>query len=267
VHLGRRYEIAPLLARAALASPAVVVTVPTLLGRWLAAGATGGKVAAVLTGSAPLAPALCRALSETLGPCVFNLYGSSEAGLVSLATPAMLAAAPGTVGRPLPGTEVRVVDTGGRDVAAGQLGRILARGPLVLRAGADGWLDTGDVGRFDDAGRLHVCGRSDGMFVSGGENVYPQEVEACLLEHPVVAEAAIAVVADAEFGARMRAFVVARAGAALDADEVRAWLRQRLDRHKQPKSVELLSALPRNLLGKLDRRAVDELARRTGPEG
>jgi fatty-acyl-CoA synthase len=267
VHLGRRYEIAPLLARAALASPAVVVTVPTLLARWLAAGATNSKVAAVLTGSAPLAPALCRALSETLGPCVFNLYGSSEAGLVSLATPAMLMASPGTVGQPLPGTEVRIVDAGGRDVATGQLGRIFARGPLVLRAGADGWLDTGDVGRFDDAGRLYVCGRSDGMFVSGGENVYPQEVEACLLEHPVVAEAAIAVVADAEFGARMRAFVVARSGAALDAEEVRAWLRQRLDRHKQPKSVELLPAMPRNLLGKLDRRAVDELARRAGPEG
>jgi len=260
VHLARRYEIAPLLARAPIASPPVVVSVPTLLARWLAVDSPKARVAAVLTGSAPLSPPLCRGLLEALGPVVYNFYGSTEAGVVSLAPPAMLAEAPGTVGQPLPGTEVRILDASGRATEAGRLGRIHVRGPLVLRPDAEGWLCTGDLGRFDEAGRLHICGRADGMFVSGGENVYPQEVEACLLEHPAVAEGAIAVVADAEFGARMRAFVVVRPGASLTPDELSAWLRPRLDRFKQPRSIELVETLPRNLLGKIDRPALQKLA-------
>jgi acyl-CoA synthetase (AMP-forming)/AMP-acid ligase II len=262
LHLARRYEIAPLLARPALAGPAVVASVPTLLVRWLAARPVRGQVAAVLTGSAPLDAGLCGDLLQALGPVVYNLYGSSEAGLVSLATSAMLAAAPGTVGRPLPGTELRLLDGAGRAVADGEIGRIHVRGPLVVRPGADGWLDTGDLGRVDAAGCLHVCGRADGMFISGGENVYPQVVEACLREHPVVAEAAIAVVPDAEFGARMRAFVVARAGVKVSVDDVRTWLCQRLDRHQQPKRIDVVEALPQNVLGKLDRPALALLVER-----
>jgi fatty-acyl-CoA synthase len=220
-----------------------------------------GQVAAVLSGSAPLPPLLCRRLLAVLGPVLYNLYGSSEAGVVSLATPAMLTQAPGTVGLPMPGTEVRVLSDG-RPAATGQLGRIQVRSPLVLCPDAGGTLDTGDLGLFDEAGRLHVCGRADGMFVSGGENVYPQAVEACLLGHPAVTEAAIVVGADVEFGARMRAFVVARADASLTAEELRAWLRQRLDRHQQPKTITMVEVLPRNLLGKLDRPVLAQLAER-----
>jgi fatty-acyl-CoA synthase len=259
VHLARRYEIAPLLARAPSGDAPVVVSVPTLLGRWLATGPTKGQVAAVLSGSAPLPPLLCSRLLAVLGPVVYNLYGSSEAGVVSLATPAMLGQAPGTVGLPLPGTEVLVLKDG-RPAPAGQLGRIQVRSPLVVQPDGEGRLDTGDLGRFDEAGRLHVCGRADGMFVSGGENVYPQAVEACLLGHPAVIEAAIVVDADAEFGAGMRAFVVVRAASSLTPEELRTWLRQRLDRHQQPKSITMVESLPRNLLGKLDRPALAQLA-------
>lgn len=258
VYLGRRHAIAPLLARSPSPTQAVVVSVPTLLSRWLATGPQ--KVAAVLTGSAPLAPQLCRALLESLGPVVYNLYGSTEAGVVSLATPAMLTCAPSTVGKALPGTHIRILDHKGAAAAAGEVGRIHVRGPLVCHAGGQGWLDTGDLGRMDQAGYLHLCGRADGMFISGGENVYPQQVEAHLLEHPAVAEAAIAVVADADFGARMRAFVVVRplaqAEAPLTPEILRDWLRQRLDRHQQPRSIEIVSALPRNALGKIDRAAL-----------
>jgi acyl-CoA synthetase (AMP-forming)/AMP-acid ligase II len=267
VHLARRYEIAPLLARSVFAMPPVVVSVPTLLGRWLMAGSAKDGVAAVLTGSAPLEPQLCRRLLDALGPVVYNLYGSSEAGVVSLAMPTMLVEAPGTVGRPLPGTEVRLLDAGGGATAAGQLGRIHVRGPLVWRHDAEGWLDTGDLGRFDQAGRLYICGRADGMFISGGENVYPQEVEACLRQHPAVAEAAIAVVRDVEFGARMRAFVVVHPGLPVTPEELRAWLRQRLDRHKQPKSIERVEDLPRNALGKIDRAALQQLGSATDYSG
>lgn len=253
VHLARRTEIAALLARRPIDPPPVVVSVPTLLARWLDAGPRNEKLAAVLTGSAPLEARLCRRLLDALGSIIYNLYGSSEAGVVSLATPSMLDAAPGTVGMPLPGTEVRLV---GSQIA----GRIQVRSPLIVGQDPQGWLDTGDLGVIDPAGLLHVRGRADGMFISGGENVYPQAIEATLLEHPAVAEAAIAVVPDAEFGARMRAYVVATASLPLTADELRAWLHQRLDRHEQPKSVELIATLPRNALGKIDRPALTKLA-------
>jgi acyl-CoA synthetase (AMP-forming)/AMP-acid ligase II len=157
---------------------------------------------------------------------------------------------------------VRILDAAGCESAAEQVGRIHVRGPLVMHPGADGWLCTGDLGRLDQAGRLHICGRADGMFVSGGENVYPQVVEACLSEHAAVAEAAIVAVPDPEFGARMRAFIVLHASASLTPEELRTWLRQRLDRHQLPKTIELVDQLPRNLLGKIDRPALEELAQR-----
>lgn len=253
VHLGRCVEIAPLLAREPAPSDAIVVSVPTLLARWLVHRPVAGCVSAVVTGSAPLGPSLCLQLLGALGRVVHNLYGSTEAGVISLATPAMLVAAPGTVGKPLPRHAVRITCTANRTVAPGELGRVEVRGPLVLTAASDGWLDTGDVGRIDEAGRLHICGRSDDMFVSGGENVYPHAVEARLLEHPGLLEAAIAVVPDTEFGQRMRAFVVGRPGASLSPVELRAWLGERVERFQMPRSIEVVAALPRNELGKIDR--------------
>jgi fatty-acyl-CoA synthase len=265
LHFGRRHEIAPLLARTPTPARPVVVSVPTLLARWLAAGPPAQKIAAVLTGSAPLTPQLCRALVSALGPTVYNLYGSTEAGVVSLATPDMLASAPGTVGKPFPSTEVRIVDTDGRGVSPLRTGRIQVRGPLVSHPREIEWLDTGDLGRFDEAGRLHLCGRADGMIISGGENVYPQEIETRVLEHPDVAEVAIAAVTDAEFGARMRALVVVRPESHLSPEVLRAWLHQRLDRHQRPKSIEIVAELPHNVLGKIDRTAIARMVEEASP--
>ncbi len=196
----------------------------------------------MITGSAPLDADLCRRLLEHLGPILFNLYGSSEAGLVALATPAMLEQAPGSVGRPLPGNQVRLVEPGGR---------ILVRGPLVLQPGPDGWRDTGDLGRWDPAGNLYVVGRADSMVVSGGENVFPHEIEEVLLSHPQVHEASLVVVPDDEFGQRMLAGLVAQPDLSLE--ELRDWLRQRLERCKMPRHITMLTQLPRNPLGKINR--------------
>lgn len=256
LHLARRFEIGPLLARLPADATPVLVTVPTLLQRWLREKPSAPTFAAVISGSAPLEPALCTQAIDALGPVLFNLYGSTEGGLIALATPEALRAAPGTVGRPLPGTEVRLADR------AGELGRIQVRGPLVLHADATGWFDTGDLGRLDAEGRLSVCGRADSMFVSGGENVYPEETEAALRAHPGVLEAAIAVVPDAEFGQRMEALVVAREP--LDGERVREWLRERLERFKLPRRVHVVERIPRNALGKVDRVALLELQQKLG---
>jgi acyl-CoA synthetase (AMP-forming)/AMP-acid ligase II len=163
---------------------------------------------------------------ERLGPCLFNLYGSTEAGIIALATPEELHEAPGTVGRPLLGNRVQI---------APDTKEIQVQGPLVMAAPVNPWYGTGDIGRLDAQGRLFVCGRLDAMVISGGENVYPYETESALLEHPEVADAAVVAVDDPEFGQALLAWVVLGPGAAIDGKALRGWLRQRLERCKLPR--------------------------------
>lgn len=269
LQLGRRYEIAPLLDRLPPDERAFIVTVPTLLGRWLknpdrrAAGP-----AAVITGSAPLDAGLCTALLDALGPVLFNLYGSTEAGLIALADPETLRQTPGCVGLPLPGNQVRLLDSAGNPVPTGQIGRIFVKGPFVLPTAESGWRETGDLGSLDASGNLFVCGRVDAMIVSGGENVYPQEIEDVLASHPSVAEAAVLVVDDAEFGRSMVAVVAARPGISLEEAGLREWLKERLERHKIPRVLGVLESIPRNALGKVNRlAALEKLSRREEPGG
>jgi fatty-acyl-CoA synthase len=253
LYVARRCEIAPLLTRLPDgAPPAFLISVPTLLHRWLGTEPTATPaLAAVITGSAPLSPTLCRRLLDRVGPCLFNLYGSTEAGIMSLATPADLHEAPGTVGRPLLGNRVRI-DPGTNEIAA--------QGPLVIGAPANHFYGTGDVGYLDQQGRLFVCGRLDGMLVCGGEKVYPFETEAALLEHPDLADAAVVAVEDSDLGQALRAWVAPKPGVAVDVQALREWLRARLDRCKLPREIRLATAIPRNALGKVDGPALRALA-------
>ena len=252
LHVGRRCDIAPLLARLpAGAPPAVVISIPTLLGRWL--GVTPNTIpalAAVITGSAPLSPGLCRRLIDRLGPCLFNLYGTTEAGLVALATPQDLIDAPGSVGRPLLGNQARILPA---------TGEIQVQGPLVVATPPGQWYSTGDAGRVDGQGRLFVCGRLDALAISGGENVYPYETEAALLDHPDVADAAVVAVEDPDLGQALVGCAALAPGASVDEEALRAWLRQRLDRCKVPRQIRITPAIPRNALGKVDQVALRAL--------
>ncbi|MHB8420993.1 MAG: AMP-binding protein [Myxococcales bacterium] len=259
LQIARRLDVGLLIDRPR-EEGGVLVTVPTLLGRWMRQSPARPRLAAILCGSEPLPPALCTEVLERCGPILFNFYGSTEAGLMALAPPALLLEAPGCVGLPSAGVGLRLVDEGGRSVPAGGLGRILVRGPFVLQAGPEGWYDTGDRGRFDEAGRLFVCGRSDNMFVSGGENVYPEETEALLAAHPSLEDAAVTVVPDSEFGQRMIGWVVLRAGVPFDEAAIRAWLSSRLERFKLPRRLHAVPAIPRNAVGKIDRGALRTLS-------
>jgi acyl-CoA synthetase (AMP-forming)/AMP-acid ligase II len=278
LQLGRRYEIAPLLGRLSPHEQPFLVTVPTLLARWLRENKLGSPpaLAAIITGSAPLDAALCTELLNTLGPVLFNLYGSTEAGLIALANPETLRQAPGCVGLPLPGNQVRLLNPGADAVdpitprdpeqlrgssqtRLGQMGRISVKGPFVLPSEEDGWRETGDLGYLDGAGNLFVCGRVDAMIVSGGENVYPQEIETVLASHPSVAEVAVLVVDDAEFGRRLEAVVALLPEVQLDEAALRHWLKNRLERHKIPRALHIVETVPRNALGKLDRVTLDRL--------
>jgi len=195
-----------------------LVVVPAMLHRLLKVPAgrhdTSSLGIVVVSGAAFPVELALRA-ERRFGPVLYDLYGSTEAGYVSVASPADRRAAPGTVGRPLPGVQLRLLDADGREVPRGQPGRVFVRGALTF-AGyqdggdaqqVDGLVATGDAGRLDADGRLFVEGRTDEMVVTGGENVFPAVVEAALAEHPAVAEVAVAGVPDETYGARLVAYV------------------------------------------------------------
>ena len=196
---------------------------------------------------------------DRFGDKVYNSYNATEAGQISVASPADLRHAPDTAGRPVAGTSVRLVDDDGNDVPVGEVGRILLRGASEFdgyttgdtKASLDGWMVSGDVGRMDADGRLYVVGRDDDMIVSGGENVYPVEVERAIGELPDVREVVVIGVDDEKFGQRLAAYVVPAEPDALDADDVRAHVKSQLAGYKVPRDVVFLDELPRNASGKV----------------
>jgi acyl-CoA synthetase (AMP-forming)/AMP-acid ligase II len=199
---------------------------------------------------------------DAFGDTLYNLYGSTEVAWASIATPADMRAAPGTAGRPPRGTVVKLYGRDGREVPTGQTGRIFVANEMLFEGYTGGGskdvigalMATGDVGRFDEAGRLFVEGRDDEMIVSGGENVFPQEVEHVLARHEAVSEVAAVGVDDPEFGQRLRAFVVLDEGRQASADELKAYVRRNLARFKVPREIVFLDELPRNATGKVLKR-------------
>jgi acyl-CoA synthetase (AMP-forming)/AMP-acid ligase II len=205
---------------------------------------------------------LAIAWMDRFGDCVYNLYGSTEVAYATIATPADLRAAPGTAGRPPHGTVVRIVDEDGNDLPPGKTGRIFVGNEMAFEGYTGGGgkealgelLSSGDVGHFDDDGRLFVDGRDDEMILSGGENVFPREVEDLLADHEAVDEVAVIGIEDEEYGQRLKAFVVVREGADLDEDAVKAHVKANLAGYKVPRDVEFLDSLPRNATGKVLKR-------------
>jgi fatty-acyl-CoA synthase len=222
-----------------------------------------------VSGSA-LPGTLAQRFMDAYGDVLYNLYGSTEVAWATIADPQQLRAAPGTSGTPPRGTTVKILDDQGIEQPRGRRGRIFVGNGMAFsgytggggKTTIRGLVDTGDVGHFDHAGRLAVEGRSDDMIVSGGENVFPQEVEDLLSAHPAVADVAVVGVDDQRFGQRLAAFVVPRAGTEPDADQLKEYVRDHLARYKVPRDVEFCEQLPRNASGKVLRRQLRESPRR-----
>ncbi|MEV8371630.1 AMP-binding protein [Kribbella sp. NPDC056861] len=269
--LARRYDAAALLASIDRTRAGAIVAVPVMLQRMLEVGPAGiaqhdlSSLRAVISGASALGPALAERFIAQFGPVLCDAYGSSEIGIATIATSADLAAAPGTVGRPCLGSSVRILGDDDRPVATGITGRIFAGGGLVFggysdgssKTTVDGRMSTGDLGHLDAAGRLFVDGREDDMIVSGGENVYPVEVEDCLMSHPGVVEAVVVGVPDEEFGQRLIAYVVP-AGGGVTEEELIDHVRANLARCKAPRKIVLMEDLPRNATGKILRSKLTE---------
>ena len=199
---------------------------------------------------------------DRFGDNLYNLYGSTEVGWATIATPEDMREAPGTAGRPPRGTEVRILGDDGEPVPDGETGRIFVGNEMSFegytggggKEVVDGLLSSGDVGHFEERGRLFIDGRDDEMIVSGGENVFPREVEDLLASHEAIDEAAVIGVDDERFGQRLKAFVVVTSGAALDEAAVKDHVKANLARYKVPRDVEFLDELPRNPTGKVVKR-------------
>ena len=203
---------------------------------------------------------------DRFGDSVYNLYGSTEVSWATVATPQDLRAAPGTAGLPPRGTVIKLYDEAGKEVPRGEVGRIFVGNEMAFEGYTggggkeviDGLFSSGDVGHLDAAGRLFIDGRDDEMIVSGGENVFPREVEDLLADHEGVVEVAVIGVEDEEFGQRLKAFVVLEEGGSVGEDELKAHVKANLASYKAPREIEFLEELPRNATGKVLKRELHE---------
>ncbi|WP_454164990.1 acyl-CoA synthetase [Gordonia iterans] len=271
----RRFDAEKTLAAIDRHKAEVLVAVPTMLHRILALGPevigkydTSSLKTVVVAGSA-LPPVLCEEFQDTFGDVLYNLYGSTEVAIAAVAQPADLRLAPGTVGKPPVSSCLALFDDDGK-----RIDDVNVSGRLFVRNGApfegysdgrnkeiiDGYMSTGDMAFVDEHGLWHIAGRDDDMIVSGGENLYPLEVENLLAEHHDVDDVAVIGVDDVEFGKRLRAFIVPTPGSTPDPDALRANVKEHLARYKVPRDVVFVEDLPRNPTGKLVRRLLP-----TGP--
>jgi acyl-CoA synthetase (AMP-forming)/AMP-acid ligase II len=203
---------------------------------------------------------------DEFGDNLYNLYGSTEVAWATIASPEDMRAAPGTAGRPPRGTVIRIVDENGEDVPPGETGRIFIGNQMAFEGYTGGGgkehlgdlLSSGDVGHFDEQGRLFIDGRDDEMIVSGGENVFPREVEDLLSDHDGVVEAAAIGVDDEQFGQRLRAFVVREDGADVSEEDLKDYVKANLARYKVPREIVFVDELPRNATGKVLKRELAE---------
>lgn len=266
VVLARRFDPEDTLASIETHRAGALIVVPTMLQRILDLGPDvlarydTSSLEVVFAAGSALSPDLCRRTAEVFGDVLYNLYGSTEVAVAAVATPADLRAAPGTVGRPPVGCTLAAYDEQRRRISEpGRTGTLFVSSGLSFsgytdggnKEIVDGLLSSGDTGHFSADGLWFVDGRDDEMIVSGGENVFPLEVENLLIAHPGVVDVAVIGVDDDDFGKRLRAFVVRQPDATLDADGVRTHVRSGLARHKVPRDVIFLESLPRNETGKV----------------
>ena len=271
--LHRRFTPATVLADVAAHKVTAIVVVPVMLSRMVDALETMdpkpdlSSLRIIFSSGSQLGAELAVRTMREIGPVVYNLYGSTEIAFVSIARPEDLKKNPATVGPTIRGVKVKILDEHGHELPRGEVGRIFVGNffPFEGYTGGgskeviDGLMSSGDVGYFDADGLLYVSGRDDEMIVSGGENVFPAEVEDLISGHPDVVEATALGVEDKDFGQRLRAFVVLREQAELTEDAIKEYVRDHLARYKVPREVIFLAELPRNPTGKILKRELRQI--------
>jgi fatty-acyl-CoA synthase len=271
--LHRKFKPATVLEDVAKHNVTAIVVVPVMLSRMLDALAKMesrpdlSTLRIIFVSGSQLGAELATRAMKDIGPVIYNLYGSTEIAFVSIARPQDLKKNPATVGPTIRGVKVKILDEHGTELPRGQVGRIFVGNffPFEGYTGGggkeiiEGMMSSGDVGYFDDDDLLYVSGRDDEMIVSGGENVFPAEVEDLISGHPDVIEATALGVDDKDFGARLRAFVVLKEGAQVSEDAIKDYVRDHLARYKVPREVVFMPELPRNPTGKILKRELRQI--------
>jgi fatty-acyl-CoA synthase len=256
-----------------------ITVVPTMMSRLMALGPEvlrkydTSSLRWIMSGAAPLPTELARRVEDAFGPILYNFYGATETGLVTIALPGEHTARPGTIGRLINGNEVRILDGEGREVPVGEVGELYVRNGMLMDgyhanakatedATREGFISVGDLAYRDADGYFYLADRKTDMVISGGVNIYPWEIEQRLHEHPAVQEAAVVGVPDAEWGESLAAFIVLRDGQAATDEELGLWVKETLADYKRPRKVVFVEALPRTPTGKVLKR---ELKQRLAP--
>jgi len=231
-----------------------ITVVPLMLQRMLTFDARKLKsLQCIISGGAALNPALTEETLDKLGDKLFNLYGTSEAGFSVIATPEDLRRLPETIGRKIGGVNLKVFGENEREVSNGTIGKICIKSAWAIKDGKS-WIETGDLGFQDENGFLFLRGRNDEMIVSGGENVYPIELENILVKHPDIRQTAVIGISDKEFGQRLKAYIVSKPETNLSESEIKQWLETRVARFQMPAKIEFLDELPQTAIGKINKR-------------
>ncbi len=216
-----------------------------------------------VSGSAPLPLAILEGFEHKFGCPILEGYGLSEASAVLTGHSQDIPRKPGSVGIPISGVEIHIVDANDNPLPVGEIGEIIARGPNIMQgyynmpdetkaALRNGWLHTGDMGRFDEDGYLYIVERKKDLIIRGGFNIYPRDIEEVLNRHPAVIESAVIGIPSERMGEEVKAFVVTRTD--VDAETLQAFCREFLANFKTPSEIEFVSALPRNAVGKIDKK-------------
>lgn len=254
LYVTRRFEAAQACSLIATHQIEVVTLVPLMLQRMLKHNSGSlSSLQRILSGGAALSPALVQDTLAQLGQRLFNLYGTSEVGFCILGAPGLLSRKPASIGQPVWGVKVRIV-SGEEKGCNSRIGRLCIRSAWSTHQKS--WIETGDLAYQDSEGDIFLCGRVDDMIVSGGENVYPIDLENMLMQHPDVDSAVVFGIPDAEFGQRLQAVVIKKPHAGLNEVILRNWLKQRVARYQMPAVIEFRGALPYTALGKPDKKAL-----------
>jgi fatty-acyl-CoA synthase len=249
--------------------------VPTMLSRLVALGPEvlrkydTSSLRWIMSGAAPLPTDLARRVEDAFGPVLYNFYGATETGLVTIALPGEHTARPGTIGRIVGGNTIRLIGGDGRDVPVGQVGELYVRNAMLMDgyhknetatkdATREGFISVGDLAYCDADGYFYLADRKTDMVISGGVNIYPWEIEQRLHEHPAVQEAAVVGVPDAEWGESLAAFIVLRSGQSATGDELGIWVKDALADYKRPRKFQFVDVLPRTPTGKVLKRELKQ---------
>jgi fatty-acyl-CoA synthase len=232
----------------------VITVVPIMIRKLLHDDVDALKtLKCIASGSAELQPKLVEEIQGKLGDVLYNLYGTSEGGLTTIATPGDLRYSPKTIGKKINGLRLEILDNDKHPVNAGEVGQ------FCIEAGRKGkWVETGDLGYQDDKGYYFLKGRTDDMVVSGGVNVYPIDLEQLLALHPKIDDVAVVGIRDEEFGQRLKVYIQCAKGAAVTEEEIYDWLRPQIARFQTPKEMVFVDRVPYTAVGKPDKKRLKD---------